>query len=236
MDLEALFIKHGAASFDKQIYLRAMVGKAGWGFDIQTGVLAFRRPHEEPLQLNAQILGSESDDAHTWLWAWANPTNGYKREFLASAESLRQMGEREGIAAFTEAEQPMTAGINGARLAAIASGELRAGCYFRAPYPRGSLYLLIRDPRFKRPVTQPIPRILKAFPMFLSDYPVRDVRSALLHYLAFYRLDVSESATRVEARANQQARSVIGAEVANLLIAEFDAAGRLTTWDGLVVP
>lgn len=232
MTFDELYIQHGAASFDKQIYREAMLGRAGWGLDLASGVLAFRRPHEEPLQLQIQALGTESDDSQSWLWAWANTGQGFSQALLQSALELKALGARDGIAELTSAELPLTRAVNGGRISAVASGICRAGCYFRAPYPGGALYLLIRDPRFKRPVSQPIARILRAFPMFLSDSPIAAQRAALLHYLQFYKLDVTESGARLTARSGSVARSVIGAEQPNVLAADFDAAGRLVKMEG----
>ncbi len=236
MTLESLWIKHGAASFDKQIYFEVMLGKAGWALDLATGVLAFRKPHAEPLQLNIQMLGTESDDDGTWMWSWANKEQGIKNEHLLSALEVKVFGERAGISEFTTPTFAITPQLNGHRLAAIASGICRAGCYFRAPYPSGALYLLIRDPRFKRPVSKPIQRVLRAFPMFLSDNMIADQRSAFLNYLAFYKLAIVESETRVEARATKQSRSAAGLVADNQLIAEFDGERRLLRLESALLP
>jgi hypothetical protein len=237
MTFEELFIKHGAASFDKQIYLQAMLGKAGWGLDLATGVLAFRRPHEATLQLNVQVIGTESDDSNTWLWGWANAEQGYRAELLLSSLEVKVQGDRLGVPELTTPELPLTSRVNGARIAAIASGICRAGCYFRAPYPRGVLYLLVRDPRFKRPVSQPIQRIMRAFPMFLSDNSsIADQRGALLSYLQFYKLDVEYGAQRIVARSHRATRTTIGKQLADALVAEFDDSGRLVSLSELVTP
>ena len=141
MDFTDLFIKHGAASYDKQIYLRAMYGKTGWGFDLNTGVL-------------------------------------------------------------------------------------RANCFFRAPYPRGALYLFIKDPKYKRSVTRPVRRIVRAFPLFLSQHFVADQRAAFMNYLQFYRLNVTEEGNCVKA-AGVVPRSIHGEGTQEQLVAEFDDANRL---------
>jgi hypothetical protein len=225
--LEDLWIKHAAASFDKQIYFDVMLGKLGWGLDLSTGVIAFRRPHEEPLQLSFQVLGTESEDSDTFLWGWANSAQGFSNELLLTSLELKVQGERLGVTEFTTPELPLSRVVNGARISAVASGLCRAGCYVRAAYPRGALFLLIRDPRFKRPVSQPIQRILRAFPMFLSDNTVADHRSALLPYLQFYRLEITETADRVEARTDKVGRTSAGLIPDNTLIAAFDGANRL---------
>jgi hypothetical protein len=232
MTLEDLLIKHGAASFDKQIYFDAMLGKAGWGIDLSTGVIGFRRPHEDVLQLNFQVLGTESDDSRSWLWAWANTGQGFGPDLLVAANELRGFGEKHAVSELNTPELPLSERVNGARLSAIASGVCRAGCTFRASYPGGRLFLLIRDPRFKRPVSQPIQRILRAFPLFLADGAVADHRAALLAYAQFYKLEIEESTTRISARTSATARTAAGLQLDNTLVAEFDAAGRLIRLGG----
>jgi hypothetical protein len=227
MTFEELIIKHGAASFDKQIYLQAMFGKAGWSLDLSTGVLAFRKPHEEPQQLFVQVLGTQSEDSGTWLWAWANQAQTFAPALLGVAEEVRVLGAKLGVAELTQAEIPCTSQVNGDSIAAVASGLSRAGCTFRAAYPRGAMQLVIRDPRFKRPVSQPAPRIVRAFPMFLRANPKIPARPALLAYLQFYRLNVEEQGERVRAWSAGESRNAIGAEAARALVAEFDGAGRL---------
>ncbi len=231
MIFEELFIKHGAASFDKQIYFDAIYGKAHWALDLSTGVLALTRPHEEPVQLFVQVLGTESEDSGTWLWAWANNDQKFSRPLLQSALELRDIGNTDKVAELTAAELACGRWVNSQTLSAVASGLCRAGCTFRAPYPRGALHLIIRDPRFKRPVSQPIPRILRAFPMFLKRYPLRRQREALLHYLEFYRLEIETQPGTIIARATTQSRNSIGLAPANALIAEFSPAGALRRFE-----
>jgi hypothetical protein len=225
MDFDTLFLRHGAASFDKQIYLQAQFGKTGWAFDLNSGVLAFRRPHEAPLQLAVQVLGTESEEVRTWLWSWANES-GVPPTLTASALRLKALGEAEGIRELATPELPITPQVNAQRICLVASGVLRASAYFRAPYPRGALYLLIKDPRYKRSVTRPIRRVVRAFPMFLAKHVVADQRAAFLSYLKFYRLKVTEAGSRVTATGSAP-RTLKGAGAPERLVAEFDQRNRL---------
>ena len=140
MNFESFFLNHGAASYDKQIYLQAMLGKIGWGFDMNSGVLAFRRPHEAPLQLAVAVLGTESEDTNTWLWAWANDSD-LPPTLTASATAAQATGRCAAHPANSH-----SANIDSRRRSIrsayvlVASGVLRASAYFRAPYPRGALY------------------------------------------------------------------------------------------------
>ncbi len=221
-----LFLKHGAAAYDKQIYLQAQFGQVGWAFDLNTGVLAFRQPHEGPLQLSVQVLGTESEETQTWLWAWANDS-AVPPTLTASALQLRQLGEAQGITEFATPELPITPEVNPARISLVASGILRASAYFRAPYPRGAAYLLIKDSKYKRSVTKPIQRVAKAFPLFLSKHFVSDQRAAFLAYLKFYRLDVVEQANEIIASAKTSRGALsLGQQQ---LVTKFDARNRLVS-------
>jgi hypothetical protein len=235
MALDDLYIKHGAASFDKQVYFEVMLGKLGWGLDLSTGVIAFRRPHDVPLQLNFQVLGTESEAHKSWLWGWANTTQGFKPELLMTALELKVQGDKLGVPEFNTAEIPLSVAVNGARISAVASGLCRAGCFVRATYPGGALFLLIRDPRFKRPVSQPIQRMLRAFPMFLSDNTIANQREAWLSYCQFYKLAVEDMGARVIARSAAEARTQTGLVLENAIMAEFDDSGRMTRFEGIRV-
>lgn len=224
MDFTDLFIKHGAASYDKQIYLRAMHGKNGWGFDLNAGVLAFRRPHEAPLQLAVEVLGTESEDTNSWLWSWAN--HGVPPTLTALALQIKQLGEAQSIQEFSQAEQDIVPEVNPQRICLVAVGVLRASCFFRAPYPKGALFLLIKDPQYKRSVTHPVRRVVRAFPLFLARHFVADQRAAFMNYLQFYRLNVTEEGNRVLA-AGVAPRSIHGMGAPEQLVAEFDDANRL---------
>jgi len=190
--LRHLYTQHAAASFDKQVYLRAMLGKARWSFALEQGTLAFSQPHEM-LQLSVQLLGTESQDSNTWLWAWANQESGIPTKSLEAVQQLRSIGQTQQVPELMQSELALTEEINGGRLAAIATGICRAACYFRVAYPGGVLYMLIKDAQYKRSVRHPLQRIAKLFPAFAKerDALLLNQRTAYLSYLSFYRLSVS---------------------------------------------
>ena len=242
ISLDSLFVQHGVASFDKQIYLEAMLGKHRWSFSLNEGTLAFAVPHE-PLQLAFQVLGTESKDSNTWLWAWANTESGIPERVLASARDLRTFGIANGIRELTEPELALNGKIYGNRLASIGCGVLRASCYFRIAYAGGSLYMLIKDPKYKRSITRPLHRVARVFPMFLSDYSGINHRLAYLNYLNFYRLRVREdrggrrviASHHIRPGAALDALKLEPSDQATELIADFDAADRLMQLSGLAV-
>jgi hypothetical protein len=237
--LTRLYLQHGAASHDKQLYLQAMLGKARWSFALDEGVLAFTQPHQELLQLNVQVLGTESAETHTWLWAWANTESGIPLRLLKSAQDLRAFGDREGVPELHTPQLPLSSEVNGGRLAAIACGVARAACFFRVAYPGGLLFMLIKDAKYKRSVMHPLRRIAQVFPRFVAHNEVSDQRAAFIHYLNFYRLKVEEEPKRVTAVLgfrpqaaatvpfNPNLPPVLLAHTNEKLVAEFDNQNQL---------
>ena len=63
----SLFSLHAIASFQKQMHIAKLVGKLDWGFAMDSGLLSFSGKHH----FAAQVLGTESEGAQTWLWSWA---------------------------------------------------------------------------------------------------------------------------------------------------------------------
>lgn len=222
MSFAALYTRHAVASFDKQIYLQAMLGGRPWSFDARRGTLIFEDVHDQQLELAVQVLGTESDEDGSWLWAWANEAAGLPQRMLAAASELRALGEAQAIPELRDGEVRFTPELDAGRIAAVASGVCRAGCSFRAPYPGGAIHMLVKDAKFRRFVTRPLPRIRRVFPMFLSDNRVADARAFYLPYLAFYRLTVESGEGRVVARLGS----------ATPLIATFDADHQLLRLEG----
>ncbi|MFE1745055.1 DUF6882 domain-containing protein [Coleofasciculus sp. H7-2] len=58
-----LFLKHPAASFDKQLYLGDMLRNHDAQFKLRTGTITFNKSLS-----SIQILGTESEVTDTWLW------------------------------------------------------------------------------------------------------------------------------------------------------------------------
>jgi hypothetical protein len=133
--LTHLFCRHVAASFDKQLHLADFVGVLDWHFDVATGLLSFG----EAYHWQAQILGTETHDNQTWLWAWANQASNIPPQLLGAALAMRLLGEHHHTPELTEAQLSL-GGVNGHFLALLASGICRANAYYRAPYDGGAAF------------------------------------------------------------------------------------------------
>src|SRR5689334_8151902 len=124
-ELEYLFVHSVAAAFDKQLYLADIIGDLDWHFDLASGRLAFG----QHLHWQTQLLGTESEDTGTWLWAWANPTSDMPEPLLTMARRLRGIGAENHIVEFTEAQSSLD-DIDGHTLALVASVVCEADAYF----------------------------------------------------------------------------------------------------------
>ena len=120
LTLESLHLEHAASSFDKQAFLGRSIGaKHRWEFDLGTGTVTFNRM----LRYHVQILGTESKDDDTWLWAWANKASGLPARLIGHAEELRRLGQKNDIDALTTGMSPISSELNGNVFSRIASGH-----------------------------------------------------------------------------------------------------------------
>jgi hypothetical protein len=211
--LRPLLYRHAASSFDKQLYLANLVGEADWRFDLAAGLLSFG----DRFHWRVQLLGTEAEETHTWLWAWANDASDIPPDLVRAAAALRILGRLQNIPEITEPEVPLGE-VDGHTLALIASGLCQANAYYRAPYDGGALFLLIQDDIFPRCQEPPLARIASVFPQAIAAPDIANHRLALAGHLAHYGIDGRDEGDRVLVREAGQP----------VLTATFDEVDRLT--------
>lgn len=163
---QSLFHEYGAVSLGKQMRLLELVGKRDWSLDLDTGLLSF----EGYVRFPVQLLGTESEQSGTWLWAWANPSIA-NPAVLAQSEQLRSYGEQYSVTEFTEAQVPLN-GVNGHTLSMVAAGLCGADAYYRGPYEGGAAYMLLQGPEL-RPREELAPAgFIRLFAEFISAFSV----------------------------------------------------------------
>lgn len=112
-------------------------------FDQQAATVEFRDSSESPWVVAAVVpVGSYSSRSGTWMWAWANET--LLVELRSKAESLRQLADVTGMAAFTTpiiSVKPELA----SKFAALAVKHLNALGAYRVSGDASDLYLAITD-------------------------------------------------------------------------------------------
>lgn len=208
---------HIPFALDRQLLVADLVGALDWAYSMEAGILSFgNRFHWQ-----AEVLGTESEQSGTWLWAWANDASNIPADQHAASRKLKALGEEHGIVELTAPIVPLHH-ASGHAFASIAVGEGLGKAYYRAPYEGGAAFLLITDERLQLHVEEPLQRILTVFPQAISSVELADHREALRGYLEHYGFE-----PEIENRAlllRQYGREV--------LRAEFDTDGRLRELKG----
>src|SRR4051812_4518593 len=180
--LQALFERHVAASFDKQLFLAELVGDRDWTLDLARGLLVFA----DGPTWNVQVLGLVSARDGSWVWGWAPNTGEVPPGLLKAAQGMRRLGALRDIPELITPRLPKGDSI-GTRLAAVASGVFHANAFYRAPYEGGAAFLLVVDPEYPVNHTTPAVRIPTVIPQVLRRFPV-DHRRVLSGYVKDYGL------------------------------------------------
>src|SRR5688572_5893037 len=220
-DLTTLFEDHVASSSEKQEHLARQIGEHAWRFDMGTGMLTFTRD-EDVRETQVQLLGTQSFQSGTWLWAWANEESHIPADLLGAADHLKEVGARDRIASFTTPELAIDED-EGHRLAMIASGMLAMPGYYRGPFGAGAAFFLIQeaDWAFEQAPNRAL-RIATFFPEVISRWELRDHARALAGHVRYHGGEiVARDASSLTARLGG------GDE----LIAAFDQQGRLIKLD-----
>jgi hypothetical protein len=214
--LQKLFERHVASSFDKQMYLAELIGDAAWSFDPLRGALSFG----PQMTWKVQVLGSVSARTGLWRWSWADNKGRTPQGLLKVARSMRRLGEQLQV---PELLHPLVARgeATGTVMAMTASGIFHAQAFYRAPFPRGAVYMLIGDFAYPENPVTPVVRIPSVLPHVLARYTPLDHRQALLGYLEYYKLKGDPEGRDLVVRNGTGA----------LLRARFDAEDRLTALD-----
>ena len=210
------FEKIALVSLEKQDDLIKRLGEHIVDLDLDTGMARFSTDAAFPFQL----LGTESDNSLTWLWAWADEQPEVSEDLLRSARELKAWGARAGVTEYTVPSIDLNR-ADGTMLSLIASGICAASGYYRDYYDGGTLFILLfgadsdRCPEFDRT------GLISAMKDLVSRYDFNH-RNSLLSYFTLKSLPFSESGDTVNGELAGGDR----------LIAIFDHAGQVTTING----
>ena len=119
-----------AQSLEKQLALSELLGQSRWSVEPVLGWIEFDQTWRFPFQL----LGAESEESNTWLWAWADERYIKHKEphVLQAAIQILQYGQRNGIAEMVQPEIDLEVIEEGHIMALICCGLIGADAYFRA--------------------------------------------------------------------------------------------------------
>jgi hypothetical protein len=125
-------------SFEKREKLFALSGEHFLHLDLDSGTTQFN----ENLALPFQVLGTESENTLTWLWAWADEQAEIPEQLTRSSREIRAWFEREGLAELVRPSVDLDL-ADGTMFSVVGVDVCRAGAFYRNPYEGGALFLLL---------------------------------------------------------------------------------------------
>ena len=210
------FEKTALVSLEKQDGLIRRLGEHMLELDLDAGIARFSTDGAFPFQL----LGTESDNSLTWLWAWADEQPEVSGQLLRSARELKAWGAKEGVTEFTVPSIDLNR-ADGTMLSLIASGLCAASGYYRDPYDGGTLFILLYGADSGQPPGFDRAGLIHAMKDLVSRYDFNH-RIALLSYFRMKGLPFSDSGDTMNGELAGGDRLVVA----------FDHAGRVTAING----
>lgn len=195
LTLQDAFDTYAVAVWDKQMHLNELVGEADWELDVEAGQIAFSNGR----RWSIQILGSESFQSDTWLWAWANAQSRLPESLLRMAQQVREFGEQHDIDELIQPDIPLDWG-DSHLLGSIAAGLCGADAYYRCPHSAGAVCVLINDEKFPRPAESPLAKLPELVFDAINNLDIRNHRLALTSFLRQHQVTVQESVEHLEAQ------------------------------------
>lgn len=199
-------------SLEKQDKLALLLGDHTYELDFDAGKIRFNNS----LEFSFQVLGTESDNTLSWLWAWADEqTEEVPVDLLQASRELRDWGSRKGVQEFTLSSVDLHK-ADGHVLSMIACEICRASCYHRDAYEGGAAFLLLFDKRIDAQPSFDLSRLSRRFVDLISRYELNH-RNALVSYLRTKGLPFAETGPAISCEFDSGEQ----------LNAEFDDAGHL---------
>jgi hypothetical protein len=206
-------------SMEKRDKLARIIGENMHELDLDAGLIRFSRELAFPFQ----VLGTESDNTLTWLWAWAEEQTEIPENLVQTSLQLRDWGAREGIREFTLPSVDIDK-TDGNSLAMVSTQITMANSYFRDSYEGGAVYLLIFDTSIENEPSFDRASLFLHLTDLLSRYELNQ-RNVLLSYLEMKGLSPVAKGALITCEL----------ETGERVNAEFDDAGKLRVWNGEVI-
>ena len=210
--------KYGLISLEKQDKLEHLVGEHTYELDLDTGKARFN-----DLQFPIQILGTESDNTLTWLWAWAEEQAEIPAGLIASSLDLRTWGISTGVQELSKPSVDLNE-ADGLQFSLVASEICKASSYYRDVYEGGALYILLFGKAIDSQPPFDLNRLRKRLLFLISSYNLNH-RNMLLSYLALKGLSPLATESRIMGRL----------WTGEFVTAEFDSSGNITLFNGEVI-
>ncbi len=177
MDLfQQEFERCALLSLEKREKLLGLAGDHFLELDLDAGAARFR----EGLSLEFQVLGTESENTLSWLWAWADEQTEMPDRLVRSARDLRQWFQDRGMQEIIRPSVDLDV-ADGNRIAMIGAEALGAGAYYRDRYEGGALFLLLFGGELHAQPDLDRGSLLRVFRDLTAQYPC-DHRNVLASY------------------------------------------------------
>ncbi|CAM2011416.1 DUF6882 domain-containing protein [Acanthopleuribacter pedis] len=173
---DQLFEKQLMISLSRQMALNDTFGDGSWQVDIPSGTLDIEGHGQFPMQ----VLGTESHQSNTWLWAWANEQSDLPAAILRDVEAILDFGREKGIGELTTPTFALDT-IDAHQLAIVCTSLAPQNCYYVCSYDGGALFTLI-DHAPDSVNHAPLERINTVIMHAIRNYPIHH-RNACTAYL-----------------------------------------------------
>jgi hypothetical protein len=213
---EGLLEQHAGVVFERQRKLAALLGERNWQVDIPSGRIRFEGEGLEPIECEIQLLGSESFESHTWLWAWANKQSNLPLKLLRSALEVQEFGTMQRVDLLTEPSFVLEH-HSAHEVSMVACGICHADAYYRGDYGAGALYCALRFPQVREQPAITALELTMLMSQLVAGVRVNHKRT-FLHYVRLKSLHPVEDGETVTVPFPDGAR----------VNASFDDLGRLT--------
>jgi hypothetical protein len=205
------FERYALVSLEKQEKLARLIGEHAIELDIDSGKIRFN----DYLAVHFQMLGTESGNTLTWLWAWAEEQPHVPAHVLSAAFQLKNWGEKHDVPEFSSPSVDLNT-ADGPVISLISSEVCNASCYYRDPYDGGALYVLLFDKSIDYQPPLDLVGLSRGLSNLISLYEFNH-KNALLSYFRMKGLSPAGTGAKV----------VCELESGEQMVAEFDDSGRL---------
>lgn len=211
--------RYALISLEKQEKLARLIGEHTMELDIDSGMIRF----SDDLAVPFQVLGTESGNTLTWLWAWADEHPDIPVHLLSAAFQLKDWGEKHDVLEFRSPSVDLNR-ADGQIISLIASEVCNASCYYRDPYEGGAVYVLLFDKSIDAQPPLDLAGLSRKLSDLISLYEFNH-RNALLSYFRMKGLSPVETGSKV----------ICELESGEQMSAEFDDSGRLKLLNGEMI-
>lgn len=216
-------------SLEHQLHLEEVLGEHHtWHVNLGEGRFEFGGSRNI-VCTRFHLLGTAAPGPRSWLWGWANPS-GYPEPLIALSASLREFGNRYGIAELVTAEVPFDAlpGSPGepyevaGLMGDVAKAVSGLWTFYNGDVGGTRVAFLVEHPEFRLPPPEPA-RVMRVLGHALATLRLSDHRRALYAYAVRRGLAVAFTPDHARLTITGPAFETV---------AEFDAYGRVTALNG----